>query len=142
MTYFWLFAVVVFAAIEMITLGLTFIWPTIGCIVGAVLALMEYPVWIQAVAAVLTTLILFFLLRSLAVRVFNRDKRRRKAENYIGRTGIVVAEVDNNAGAGEIAMDDGRTFAVSAPPHTGVIPVGRVVKVTEVSDKRFVVKER
>jgi hypothetical protein len=37
---------------------------------------------------------------------------------------------------------DGRTFAVSAPPHTGVIPVGRVVKVMEVSDKRFVVKER
>lgn len=141
MTYFWLFAIVVCAAIEIITLGLTFIWPTIGCIVGAVLSLLEYPVWIQAVAAVLTTLILFFLLRSLAVRMFNHDKRRRKAENYLGRTGIVVAEVDNTAGAGEITMD-GRTFAVSAPPHTGVIPVGRVVKVMEVSDKRFVVKER
>ncbi len=142
MAYFWLLAVVIFAAIEMITLGLVCIWPAIGCIVGAVLALMEYPVWMQVVAALLTTLILFFLLRSLIVRVFNHDKKRRKAENYLGRTGIVVAEVDNNAGAGEIAMDDGRTFAVSAPPHTGVIPVGRVVKVMDVSDKRFVVKER
>ncbi|MCR4705841.1 MAG: hypothetical protein K5641_07235 [Lachnospiraceae bacterium] len=141
MMYFWLFAIVVFAAIEMITLGLTFIWPAIGCIVGAVLALLEYPIWMQVTSAIATTLILFLLLRSLIVRVFNRDKRRRNAETYLGRTGIVVAEVDNNAGAGEITMD-GRTFAVSAPPHTGVIPVGRVVKVMEVSDKRFVVKER
>lgn len=141
MAVIWLAVLLVCLVIEIVTLGLATIWFAVGALAATVCALCGFPLWAQNTVFVMVSFIFLLFTRPIAVKYFNKDRVRTNAEGLIGKVGIVISEIDNLQGTGQLtvagqewsarSLDDGVTF-----------PVGVVVEIAAIQGVKLLVKER
>ena len=102
MTVFWLIVLVVLVVIELLTMGLTTIWFAGGALAATIAALFHAPVAVQVILFLVVSGVLIFSTRPLAVKYFNKDRVRTNAESLVGRQAIVISEIDNLQGIGQV----------------------------------------
>ena len=141
MAVVWLLVVVVALAIEIVTLGLTSIWFAIGAVAATLAALFRAPLWAQNTVFVAVSLILLIFTRPIAVKYFNKDRVKTNAESMIGRQAIVISEIDNLYGAGQITVN-GQEWSSRSAEDNRKIPVGTVVEIVAISGVKLIVKEK
>ena len=134
----WLAVLVVCVGIEIATMGLTTIWFAGGALVSAILAALNAPLWLQIVAFFVVSLILLYLTRPVAVKYFNKDRVKTNVESLIGRQAIVISEIDNLQGIGQVTVG-GQEWSVKDDVQ---LPVGSVVVVRSVSGVKLIVEEK
>ncbi|MDD3369441.1 MAG: NfeD family protein [Lachnospiraceae bacterium] len=140
-TMLWLALLVVFVVIELVTMGLTTIWFAGGALVATILAVAGAPLWSQIVLFVVVTVILLFFTRPIAVKYFNKDRAKTNVEGMIGKQAIVISEIDNLQGIGQVNVGGQEWSARSVQPEV-TIPIGAVVVVREVQGVKLMVEER
>ena len=91
----WLIVFVVFAALELISLGMTFIWFAIGALAACVTSLFTGNWIIQAIVFIVVTVIVLLVLRPIAVKYINNKAERTNVESMEGKNGKVISEIDN-----------------------------------------------
>lgn len=101
----WLVILIVFVVIEIFTLGLTTIWFAGGSLVAIVVAALGGPVWLQIMIAAVVSGVLLFFTRPIAMKYFNRDRERTNAESLVGRQAIVISEINNLQGIGQVTIN-------------------------------------
>ena len=101
-TVFWLIVLVVLIATEIATMGLTTIWFAAGALVAAIISLLGGNVWWQVGIGLVVSLLLLFFTRPIAVKYFNRERVRTNVESLVGRQAIVISEVNNLQGTGQV----------------------------------------
>lgn len=101
----WLVILIVFVVIEIFTLGLTTIWFAGGSLVAIVVAALGGPVWLQIMIAAIVSGVLLFFTRPIAMKYFNRDRERTNAESLVGRQAIVISEINNLQGIGQVTIN-------------------------------------
>lgn len=126
----WLAVLVVCVGIEIATMGLTTIWFAGGALVSAILAALNAPLWLQIVAFFVVSLILLYLTRPVAVKYFNKDRVKTNVESLIGRQAIVISEIDNLQGIGQVTVG-GQEWSARSVKDDVQLPVGSVVVVRE-----------
>ena len=131
MAVVWLLVVVVALAIEIVTLGLTSIWFAIGAVAATLAALFRAPLWAQNTVFVAVSLLLLIFTRPIAVKYFNK----------VGRQAIVISEIDNLYGAGQITVN-GQEWSARSAEDNRKIPVGTVVEIVAISGVKLIVKEK
>lgn len=141
MAVIWLAVLLVCLVIEIVTLGLATIWFAVGALAATVCVLCGFPLWAQNTVFVMVSFIFLLFTRPIAVKYFNKDRVRTNAEGLIGKVGIVISEIDNLQGTGQLtvagqewsarSLDDGVTF-----------PVGVVVEIAAIQGVKLLVKER
>ena len=135
----WLVLLVIFLVIEMLTMGLATIWCAAGAVAALICALLGLHPGVQiAVFAVISGVLLLFT-RPIAVKFFNRSRVRTNVESMIGKQGIVLTEIDNLAGTGQVQVD-GMEWMSRNYIDDGLIEPGEVVIVRAVSGVKLMVE--
>lgn len=137
----WLAVLVVCVGIEIATMGLTTIWFAGGALVSAILAALNAPLWLQIVAFFAVSLIILYLTRPVAVKYFNKDRVKTNVESLIGRQAIVISEIDNLQGIGQVTVG-GQEWSARSVKDDVQLPVGSVVVVRFVSGVKLIVEEK
>ena len=140
-TVFWLIVLVVLIATEIATMGLTTIWFAAGALVAAIISLLGGNVWWQVGIGLVVSLLLLFFTRPIAVKYFNRERVRTNVESLVGRQAIVISEVNNLQGTGQVNIS-GQEWSARASSDSVIYPVGSVVNVVAISGVKLIVEER
>ena len=101
----WLVVFVVFAALELVSLGLTCIWFAIGALAGCVAALLGANWIVQAVVFLVVTMVVIIFIRPFAIKYVNNKAEKTNVESMAGKQGKVVVEIDNINAKGMIKVD-------------------------------------
>jgi membrane protein implicated in regulation of membrane protease activity len=136
----WLIMVVVMLVIEIVTLGLTTIWFAGGALVAFVAALLGAPLVVQVLLFLGVSIALLLLTRPIAVKYFNKDRVKTNVESMIGRQGIVISEIDNLLGVGQVTVG-GQEWSARAKDPARKFVVGEVVNVVEIQGVKLMVEE-
>lgn len=137
----WLIVFVACIVIEIITMGLTTIWFAGGALVAAVGAALNAPLWLQIVLFVAVSLVLLYFTRPIAVKYFNKDRVRTNAESLVGKQAIVISEIDNLQGIGQVTVG-GQEWSARTTIEGITLPVGSVVIVRAISGVKLMVEEK
>ena len=78
--------------------------------------------------------------RPIAVKYFNKDRTRTNIESMIGRQAIVVSEIDNMQGVGQVSVN-GMDWSARSTINELKISVGRVVVIRAVDGVKLIVEE-
>lgn len=141
MTAFWLVALVTLVVIELLTMGLTTVWFAGGALVATVASLFDAPPVLQIIIFLVVSVLLLFFTRPLAVKYFNKDRVRTNAESLVGRQAIVISEIDNLQGIGQVNVG-GMEWSARTKTDGVTLPVGTVTTVLAINGVKLVVEER
>lgn len=141
MSVFWLILLVVLVIIEFVTMALTTVWFAGGALVATIAAVLGGPLWLQIALFVLVSLALLFFTRPVAVKYFNKARTKTNVESLIGRQAIVISEIDNLEGTGQVTVN-GQEWSARSLQEDVKLPVGAVVFIREVSGVKLMVEEK
>ena len=141
MTMFWLVLLVALVVIELLTMGLTTVWFAGGAFVATIAALFDAPIALQVIIFLLVSALLLFFTRPLAVKYFNKDRVRTNAESLVGRQAIVISEIDNLQGIGQVNVG-GMEWSARTRVDGMKLPVGTVTTVLAINGVKLIVEER
>lgn len=105
MSIFWLVLAVVMGVLEATTVQLVSIWFAVGAVGGCITSLITDNIWIQITVAVVVTLITLVATRPFAKRVINTKKTHTNSDRNIGKTGVVIMDIDNIESTGQVKVD-------------------------------------
>lgn len=136
---FWLIVLILSIVVEVISLGLTSIWFAGGALVAILAAALKAPLFVQIILFLAVSLLLLFFTRPIAVKYFNKDRVRTNVESLVGRQAIVISEIDNLQGIGQVTVG-GQEWSARCEETEGKLPVGTVVDVVAISGVKLIVK--
>ena len=140
-TIFWLVALVLFILIEIATMGLTTIWFAGGALVAVIASALGLPLVVQIVLFFAVSFVLLYFTRPMAVKYFNKDRVKTNAESLVGRQAIVISEIDNLQGIGQVTVGGMEWSARTA--EAGVrLAVGSVVNIIAINGVKLIVEEK
>lgn len=137
----WLVVFVFLIIVEIITMGLTTIWFAGGALIATAAAALHAPLWLQIVLFLVVSAVLLFFTRPIAVKYFNKDRVRTNVESLIGQQAIVISEINNLQGIGQVTVN-GQEWSARSVEEGITLPVGAVVVIRRVSGVKLIVEEK
>ena len=134
----WLVISGIFFILEMVTVGFLVFWFGIGALLAMVCSFFTNNLVIQTTVFLLSSTALLFLTKPLVKKLTKKDKVQTNAYSIIGKTGIVIRQIDAKKGIGQVKIDS-ETWTAKAESDD-VIPVGTEVEVTKISGVKVIVK--
>lgn len=141
MTVIWLAILVALVVIELLTMGLTTIWFAGGALVATIVSLFGAPLAVQIILFLVASGFLLYFTRPLAVKYFNKDRVRTNAESLVGRQAIVISEIDNLQGIGQVNVG-GMEWSARTRVDGVKLPVGTVTTILAINGVKLIVEER
>lgn len=135
----WLIIFVVFAALELVSLGMTCIWFAIGALAACVSSLFTDNWMIQAFVFIIITVVVLVFLRPIAIKHINGKAEKTNVDSIIGRKAKVIADIDNINATGMVVIDGMEWTARSV--DGGIITKDTLVEVVSVEGVKAIVKE-
>ena len=140
-TIMWLVLLVILVIIELATMGLTTIWFAGGALAAAIVSIPGTPIFLQVIVFLVVSAILLYFTRPIAVKYFNKDRIRTNTESLIGRQAIVISEINNVEGTGQVNTG-GMEWTARSSYNNVVLPVGAVVTILGSDGVKLIVEER
>ncbi len=140
MVVVWLVVLILAIGVEVASMGLSSIWFAAGALIAVIAAALSLSLWIQIFLFFAVSIVMLIFTRPVAVKYFNKDRVRTNVESMIGRQAIVVSEVDNLQGIGQVAVG-GQEWSARSEEDGKPLAVGTVVEVTAVSGVKLIVRE-
>lgn len=141
MTILWLVLLVALVIIELVTMGLTTIWFAGGALAAALISILGTPLVLQIIVFLIVSTLLLYFTRPIAVKYFNKDRIRTNTESLIGRQAIVISEINNIEGIGQVNTG-GMEWSARSSYNNIVLPVGAVVTILGIDGVKLIVEER
>jgi len=136
---FWLVLLIIFIAIEVATLGLTTIWFAGGALIAILAAALSAPVFVQIILFFLVALVMLFFTRPIAVKYFNKDRVRTNVESMVGRPAVVIADIDNIHGTGQVSVS-GLEWSARSYNEKERIEAGTIVSIMAINGVKLIVR--
>lgn len=140
-TVLWLIALVLLIVIEIATMGLTTIWFAGGALVAAIASSFGAAWVIQIILFLAVSFVLLYFTRPIAVKYFNKERVKTNAESLIGKQAIVISEIDNLQGVGQVTIG-GKEWTARTVEDGMRLPVGSVVMVAAIRGVKLIVEEK
>lgn len=137
----WLAVLIILVVIEIFTLGLTTIWFAGGALAAILVAALGGPVWLQVLLAAIVSAVLLFFTRPVAMKYFNRDREKTNAESLVGRQAIVISEINNLQGIGQITVN-GMEWTARSIVDGQTIEPGEVVIIRGINGVKLLVESQ
>lgn len=141
MTVIWLAILVALVVIELLTMGLTTIWFAGGALIATIASLFGAPLALQIILFLVVSALLLYFTRPVAVKYFNKDRVRTNAESLVGRQAIVISEIDNLQGIGQVNVG-GMEWSARTRVDGVRLPVGTVTTILAINGVKLIVEER
>lgn len=114
MIYLWAAAVIVFMIIEIATTQLVTLWFALGSLASLIACLMNAPVYVQIIIFVAVSAITLAATRPLVKKWTKTPFSPTNADRCIGKTALVVEDIDNSAEKGAVKINGSVWSARSA----------------------------
>lgn len=135
----WLIVFVIFAALELVSLGLTCIWFAVGALAACVTSLFTGNWIIQAIVFIVVTVVVLIFLRPIAMKYINNKAEKTNVESMEGKIGKVISEIDNINARGMVQID-GMDWTARSQENEAIAE-GTLVEVISVEGVKVIVKE-
>jgi len=135
---FWISVMVIMAILEGVTTQLVSVWFVAGALAASVVSFYVPNFTIQFVVFVSVSLILLLVTKPIVKKLKNVKPEPTNADRNIGKTAVVVQEINNSAGTGQVKLQ-GNTWTARAVGDE-VIPEGSKVTVKEISGVKLMVE--
>ena len=136
----WLIILIICIIVEAATMGLTMVWFAGGSLVAAIAAALKAPLIVQIILFLIVSFLMVFFTRPIAVKYFNKKRVRTNVESMIGRQAIVISEIDNLQGIGQVTVG-GQEWSARSTDDDTKLQVGAVVDIVAVSGVKLIVRE-
>lgn len=140
MIVIWLIVLILSIGIEVATLGLASIWFAGGALVALIASAFQAPVIVQIILFFGVSLALLCFTRPVAVKYFNKDRIKTNAESLVGKQAIVISEIDNLQGIGQVLVA-GQEWSARCVDEGIRLAEGTVVEIVAISGVKLIVKE-
>ena len=137
-TIYWLFLVVLFLVVEVMTMGLTTIWCAGGALIAFICGMLGLPLPWQIGVFVAVSILLMVATRPLAIRFLNSRTTRTNADSLIGRTALVTETINNLRALGTVQID-GMTWRARSEDDNTVIQKGDQVIIRKIQGVKLIV---
>ena len=137
---FWIALVIIFAVIEIITVGLTSIWFAGGALAALLCSAFHLPIAVQFVVFVMVSVILLAFTRPWALKYFKPHLIKTNYESAIGKTVCLTEDGDNLKGTGTAVLN-GQEWTARAYDESKIFPAGMLVNVKEIHGVTLYVEE-
>ena len=128
---------VLFLAVEAVTVGLVCIWFAAGSLIALLAAMCGAPLWLQIVAFLVVSAATLYFTRPLVKRFVNSRVEPTNADMVIGKECRVTETVDNIAGTGAVYVD-GKTWTARSE-NDEVIQAGTLVTAKSIDGVKLIV---
>ena len=98
----WLILLIVFGVGEAVTVGLTSAWFALGSLAALICTMLGGDVWLQIVVFVVVSAVTLALVRPLAKKYLAPNYSATNADRVIGQQAVVLQEIDNLKGQGQV----------------------------------------
>ncbi len=139
MSIVWIVLLVVFIIVEVLTEQLVALWCIIGSFVALLLAFFGMSIGVQIALFLVVSIVSLLILRPILSKKMKVSIVPTNADMNIGKTGVVITEIDNDAGEGRISIN-GLTWAAVSANDQEIIPAGSKVKILSLSGVKFTVQ--
>lgn len=102
--YIWLIIAGLFIIIETFTSGFLIFWFGIGALVSMIISIFIEDIFIQTIIFIISSVILIFATKPFVKKFTNSKTISTNINSLIGKTGIVVKEIDNLASVGQVKV--------------------------------------
>ncbi|WP_411655268.1 NfeD family protein [Anaeromassilibacillus sp. SJQ-1] len=135
---FWLVVIVIAVVVEACTVQLVSIWMVAGGIGALIADLCGAPFWIQTAIFAGVTALALVISRPMVKKVMHFQKVDTNAGRYIGKTGIVTAQIDNTEGVGQVTVLGSVWTARSS--DGSILPEGENVVIKAIEGVKLIVE--
>jgi len=136
--WIWMIIGAFFVIAEILTAGFFLLWFGVGAGVAGLLALAGLGLGWQLTAFIVISFVLFAVSRRFADRFTKPQPPGIGADRFVGRTGVVVEEIDNQQNTGKVRFAQEEWRAHSSTGDN--ITTGDTVEVTRVEGTHVVVR--
>ena len=133
----WLIASGVFLIAEVFTVSFLVFWLSIGALLAMLVSFFTTNVVVQMTVFVISSGLLIFATR-LVNKLAKKDVVSTNVYSIIGKRAIVVEDIDNNTGRGQIKVDGEIWSAKTQEQHS--IPKGSEVEIESINGVKAYVK--
>jgi membrane protein implicated in regulation of membrane protease activity len=91
--WIWVALVIIFALIEVFTLGLTTVWFAIAALVMVFLSFIQIPLTVQILIFLAIATLLLIFTRPLAIKKFKMGQEKTNVDSLIGKHALVVKTI-------------------------------------------------
>ncbi len=134
----WLVLLVASLVLESFSMQLFSIWFALGAAVALIACAFGAPTWLQIPLFIIVTAISLIATRPL-VRRLQKNVQPSNADRFLGKVAIVLEEINNLKGTGQIRVD-GQTWSARAADEGYIIPEGNSVETIEIKGNKMLVK--
>lgn len=133
----WIALAVVFGVVEAATAQIVTIWFAIGAIGALIANAAGAGVTVQLSVFVAVSILTLIIARPYLKKFTKTEMQRTNADMYIGETAVVLEEIDNTRGTGQIKVKGSVWTARSR--NNSVIPAGENVYVEKIEGVKLIV---
>lgn len=139
--YVWLILTVVFAVVELITVGLTSIWFAAGALVALILAAVGAHPAVQFAAFLIVSVALLFATKSWVQTHINSKAKKTNADSLVGDEIRIVERVSNIDQTGS-AVVRGQEWTVRTLDDKEILEPGTMAKIVGISGVKLIVERQ
>ena len=133
----WIALAVVFGVVEAATAQIVTIWFAIGAIGALIANAAGAGVTVQLSVFVAVSILTLIIARPYLKKFTKTEMQRTNADMYIGETAVVLEQIDNTRGTGQIKVKGSVWTARSR--NNSVIPAGENVCVEKIEGVKLIV---
>lgn len=134
----WLIAAGVFIIGEIITVGFLLFWLSIASLIAMVVSFFTSNVIIQMTVFVISSGLLIFATKPLVKKLAKKDSVSTNVYSIIGKTAIVIEDIDWASGTGQIKCE-GEVWSAKTDEQVD-IPTGSEVEIVSIEGVKAYVK--
>ncbi len=140
MIIIWSVVLIAAVLIEAAVSGLISVWFAGGALIALLASALGAPLWLQSVLFIAVSAVLLFFTRPVVKRLMPNKFVPTNAELSVGKSAVVIEDIDTEHGKGRVRLGGVDWIAVS---DGGIlIPKDTVVTVTEVRGAKLAVKRQ
>lgn len=139
MPYVWMFIMVVMAVIEGVTSQLVSIWFVIGALAAAVVSFFVPSFVVQFMVFAVVSFLCLLITRPLVKKAKRTKFEPTNADKNIGKTAVVIEEINNTMGTGQ-AKVGGVEWTARSYDDNVIIPAGAEATVENISGVKLILK--
>jgi membrane protein implicated in regulation of membrane protease activity len=91
--WIWVALVIIFALIEVFTLGLTTVWFALAALVMVFLSFLNIPLAVQVLIFVVISALLLIFTRPLALKKFKIGREKTNVDSLVGKHALVIKSI-------------------------------------------------
>ncbi len=137
----WLILCGLFLIIEIFNISFLFIWPGIGSFLAFICSILGFSVEIQIAVFSISTILMIIFMKPIVKKLFkNKDDTKMNNMSIIGKTGVVISDINNITNFGQVKVC-GEIWSAISYDDNEQISVGSKIIVKDIQGVKLKVQK-